>query len=166
MLQYMVQMIFRKIKSYTRLIIFILIGYLLIYKLDLSDYIEFEITSESQYSGPVILNTPYNNSLYPKADNLHGLYGVGNKKFCPTNTKPRLYFLKTHKTGSSTLQAIFFRKAYNTNSTVMFPKYDGKHVFNYPTPFNPTMMDEVCRNKIKDSRFKIWLFRHRWKKSA
>ena len=106
-------------------------------------------SQNQEYTGPVILNPPYNNSLYKYASNLNGLYGVGNDKFCPTNQKPRLYFLKTHKTGSSTLQAIFFRKAYKTNSTVFFPKYDGKHVFQYPSPFRADMMDEVCRTKVK-----------------
>ena len=152
---WLIQVPLRKVKAYSKLLLLLIIVYFIFSKADYIENLELANIDVGirKYDGPIILNTPYNNSLYQTASNLHGLYGVGNDKFCPTNTKPRLYFLKTHKTGSSTLQAIFFRKAYHTNSTVMFPKNDGKHVFQYPTPFNPTMMDEVCREQIKGVGF-------------
>lgn len=61
-------------------------------------------------------------------------------------SKQRLFFLKTHKTGSSTLQAIFFRKAVSSGKTTMLPRWDGKHTFQYPTPFAGYLADDKCYN--------------------
>ena len=63
--------------------------------------------------------------------------------------KQRLFFLKTHKTGSSTLQAIFFRKALKDGKLVMLPREDGKHTFAYPTPFAGYLSDDKCYTQKK-----------------
>merc|ERR1712127_1017993 len=63
--------------------------------------------------------------------------------------KQRLFFLKTHKTGSSTLQAIFFRKALASGKSVMLPREDGKHTFAYPTPFAGYLSDDKCYTQKK-----------------
>ncbi|XP_062454364.1 galactose-3-O-sulfotransferase 3-like [Rhea pennata] len=52
---------------------------------------------------------------------------------------PPVAFVKTHKTGSSTLQNILFRAAERRNLTLAFPRYTFQ--FAYPQPFSPAFAE-------------------------
>ena len=48
----------------------------------------------------------------------------GNRLISVTTPKEHVYYLKTHKTGSSTLQNIFYRYAWRNDLVVGLPKRD------------------------------------------
>ncbi|XP_068778806.1 galactosylceramide sulfotransferase-like [Struthio camelus] len=52
---------------------------------------------------------------------------------------PPVAFVKTHKTGSSTLQNILFRAGERRNLTLAFPRYTFQ--FAYPQPFSPAFVE-------------------------
>lgn len=51
-----------------------------------------------------------------------------------------VFFLKTHKAGSTTVQNILLRYGERNNLTFALPKQPAAHVFNYNIKFNPTMV--------------------------
>lgn len=60
-----------------------------------------------------------------------------NKQCSPQNN---IFFLKTHKAGSTTVQNILLRYGERNNLTFALPKQPAAHVFNYNIKFNPTMV--------------------------
>jgi len=63
---------------------------------------------------------------------------VSSSKQCsPQNN---IFFLKTHKAGSTTVQNILLRYGERNNLTFALPKQPAAHVFNYNIKFNPTMV--------------------------
>ncbi|XP_070778964.1 galactose-3-O-sulfotransferase 2 [Enoplosus armatus] len=54
---------------------------------------------------------------------------------------PPVVFLKTHKTGSSTVQNMLFRMGERDRSTFAFPHYT--YQFNYPNKFRAEFVDEL-----------------------
>uniref|UniRef100_A0ACB8ETL5 Uncharacterized protein n=1 Tax=Sphaerodactylus townsendi TaxID=933632 RepID=A0ACB8ETL5_9SAUR len=54
---------------------------------------------------------------------------------------PNVFFLKTHKTGSSTMQNILFRAGERRNWTVAFPRYS--YQFAYPEPFSRDFVEDL-----------------------
>ena len=63
------------------------------------------------------------------------------------NQNPNIFFLKTHKTGSSTVQNILFRYAKNYNRTIVWPK-GNMLFFNYSNKFS---VDYVNGSTLKNS---------------
>jgi len=62
---------------------------------------------------------------------------MNNKQCSPQNN---IFFLKTHKAGSTTVQNILLRYGERNNLTFALPKQPAAHVFNYNIKFNPTMV--------------------------
>ena len=62
-----------------------------------------------------------------------------------SNCKPRknIFFLKTHKTGSSTIQNILLRYGEKYNLTFALPKSTTAHVYNYNVKFSKWMVRET-----------------------
>ena len=69
------------------------------------------------------------------------------QKTAPENQNPNIFFLKTHKTGSSTVQNILFRYAQNYNRTIVWPK-GNMLFFNYSNKFS---VDSANRNTLGNS---------------
>ena len=61
-------------------------------------------------------------------------------RLLPASCQPKknILFLKTHKTGSSTIQNIFMRYGYHHNLTFVLPK--SKNYFGHPTAFHRSMI--------------------------
>ncbi|KAI3383265.1 hypothetical protein SNEBB_010493 [Seison nebaliae] len=68
----------------------------------------------------------------------------------------RIYFLKTHKTASSTLQSIFFRYVNKHRMLLALPANSG-HMFNYPFAFKK---DTVLPIKIEDKSYDGIILHH------
>ena len=60
----------------------------------------------------------------------------------------QLAFAKTHKTGSSTLQNIFFRFGEDHNLTFAMP--EKSWMFSYKQPFNVSLVMDQSGDKVYD----------------
>lgn len=60
--------------------------------------------------------------------------------------KSNIFFLKTHKTGSSTVQNLLLRYGDKNNLTFALPRSTTGHVFNYAVKFAPWMVREAKVN--------------------
>jgi len=65
--------------------------------------------------------------------------GHQHGKQCSSSAK-NIFFLKTHKAGSTTVQNVLLRYGERNNLTFALPKQPAAHVFNYNIKFNPTMV--------------------------
>jgi hypothetical protein len=65
-------------------------------------------------------------------------HGVAQRK-CH-KPKQNVFFLKTHKTGSTTVQNLLLRYGEANNLTFALPKQSGAHMFNYNLKFNPSLV--------------------------
>jgi len=63
----------------------------------------------------------------------------GSEKQC-RDPKKNIFFLKTHKAGSTTVQNVLLRYGERNNLTFALPKQPAAHVFNYNIKFNPSMV--------------------------
>jgi len=54
--------------------------------------------------------------------------------------RKNIFFLKTHKAGSTTVQNVLLRYGERNNATFALPKQSAAHVFNYNVKFSPTMV--------------------------
>lgn len=113
------------------------------------DQNEHNIVHENELAVYDTNNDAENGGNQPQKSIIHQTCNNYSKNANSNPQKQRLFFLKTHKTGSSTLQAIFFRKALASGKSVMLPREDGKHTFEYPTPFAGYLSDDKCYTQKK-----------------
>lgn len=113
------------------------------------DQNEHNIVHENELAVYDTNNDAENGGNQPQKSIIHQTCNNYSKNANSNPQKQRLFFLKTHKTGSSTLQAIFFRKALASGKSVMLPREDGKHTFAYPTPFAGYLSDDKCYTQKK-----------------
>jgi len=59
---------------------------------------------------------------------------------CPNGPQNNIFFLKTHKAGSTTVQNVLLRYGEKNNATFALPKQSAAHVFNYNVKFSNTMV--------------------------
>jgi len=87
--------------------------------------IEFDINTEAapQISSPVLENKPTEQPV-----------------LLDCSPRRHIYFLKTHKTGSSTVQNILLRYGLKNNLNFALPKTPGCHVYDYNAPIHHSMV--------------------------
>lgn len=63
-----------------------------------------------------------------------------SKNQCHNGPQKNIFFLKTHKAGSTTVQNVLLRYGEKNNATFALPNQPAAHVFNYNIKFNPSMV--------------------------
>ncbi|XP_043925888.1 galactose-3-O-sulfotransferase 2-like [Protopterus annectens] len=78
------------------------------------------------------------------------LIGKENKTWKSCQPKTHVMFLKTHKTGSSTVQNIIFRYAERENLSLALPKNRFTHLLNYPRNFSADFVKQTATGQKFD----------------
>ena len=78
-------------------------------------------------------------------ENFSELFPTGIPTSSRSLSRDKIYFLKTHKTGSSTVENILLRIALKYNKTIARPKNGGLNFDNY-SPFGMMMVRPILVN--------------------